>query len=923
MPADNDHVESSAQISAPSASTPSTAQAQAIPQVYPQLIASNFPLPSSMKCQGDVAGNWEFFKQQWIDYEIATGLDKREESVRLATLRSAMGRECLQILLNLNLSEEDKKKINKCLEALEKYFKPTRNVVYERYVFNTCSQTSEESVQTYVTRLRKLAASCEYGALTDEFIRDRLVIGLKNQGDKVRLLREKPLTLQKAIEMCTSSETASYQMKTIEATGDKQTEDVKKLRDKKTVDKNRQKKRDGSRSSKKEKKNENKNSESSSEPTCKYCGRKQRHTRRTGCPAFKQTCSKCNKKGHFASVCRSSKKGQQFEEDEESSDESCLQVETVSLVQTKAKQWFADVSFFKSAEEDFPTTLACQLDTGATCNELCLDDLSIITQLGDPPMDNSSVKLKLFGGSTLKSLGECKLHVQHKGKKKTLKFQVVENKCKPLLSAATCEKLQLICLNVSVLESLHQMSESPMQNPLSREDLLKKYHEVFSGLGHIGDAKIVVDKNVTPVQHSPRRVPVALQKDVKKKILELEEQGIIKKAVEPSEWISSMVIVAKPDILVVGCGDTDSQALVNHDQNVIRLLERAKQVNLKLNKNKVKLREAEVKFMGHVISKDGLKPDPEKVSAIKNMPKPRSKPEVLTLLGFVNYLSKFLPKLSDVSAPLRELTTGQSKFTWAKQHDEAFATIQQLVIQHPVLKFYNIEEEVTIHTDACDKGLGAVLLQSGQPVAFASRTLSPTEKNYATIEKECLAIVYACERFNQYLARREKIFVETDHKPLESIFKKSLLSAPCRLQRMLLRLQRFNLSVSYKPGSQMFLADHLSRAAQHETQKSEESFQVFSLKLETLDPMLALKITPERLEQLQRSTGQDDTLQTLKTTILTGWPMQKEEVPLKIREYWSYREELAVHNGVLFKGSRVVIPQLLRPEVKSRIHSSH
>ena len=237
--------------------------------------------------------------------------------------------------------------------------------------------------------------------------------------------------------------------------------------------------------------------------------------------------------------------------------------------------------------------------------------------------------------------------------------------------------------------------------------------------------KIVVDKIVTPVQHSRRRVPVAWQKDVKKTISELEEKGIITKAVEPSEWISSMVIVAKPqkiqicldpkdlnravqrpkfqmptleellpelskarifssfdakdgfyqvslddessklttfwspfgryyylrlpfgislvpevfesklqecladlsgvkvirdDILVVGCGDTDSEALVNHDQNVIRLLERAKQVNLKLNKNKVKLRQAEVKFMGHVISKDGLKPDPEKVSAIKNKP---------------------------------------------------------------------------------------------------------------------------------------------------------------------------------------------------------------------------------------------------------------------------------------------------------------
>jgi len=132
--------------------------------------------------------------------------------------------------------------------------------------------------------------------------------------------------------------------------------------------------------------------------------------------------------------------------------------------------------------------------------------------------------------------------------------------------------------------------------------------------------------------------------------------------------------------------------------------------------------------MGHVISKEGLKPDPEKVCAIKNMPKATSKAEIQTLLGFINYHSKFLRKLPDVSAPLRELTVSQSKFTWAKQRDEVFAKIQQPVIQHPVLKFYNIKEEVTIQTDANDKGLGAALLQSGQPVAFASRTLSPREE---------------------------------------------------------------------------------------------------------------------------------------------------------------------------------------------------
>lgn len=109
------------------------------------------------------------------------------------------------------------------------------------------------------------------------------------------------------------------------------------------------------------------------------------------------------------------------------------------------------------------------------------------------------------------------------------------------------------------------------------------------------------------------------------------------------------------------------------------------------------------------------------------MPKLTSKSEVLALLGFVIYLSKFLPKLSDVSAPLREFTTNQAQFIWVRQHDEAFVAIQQLVIQHPVLKFYDVEE-VTIQTDASSKGLGDVLTQNGQPVAFVSRTLSLTEQ---------------------------------------------------------------------------------------------------------------------------------------------------------------------------------------------------
>ncbi|KAK3724232.1 hypothetical protein QZH41_002381 [Actinostola sp. cb2023] len=216
-----------------------------------------------------------------------------------------------------------------------------------------------------------------------------------------------------------------------------------------------------------------------------------------------------------------------------------------------------------------------------------------------------------------------------------------------------------------------------------------------------------------------------------------------------------------------------------------------------------------------------------------------------------------------------------------------------------------------------------VYILNGQPVAFASRTLSPTEQRYAQIENECLAIVFGCTKFSQYITRRAKVTIESDHKPLQSIFKKSLLEAPCRLQRMMLRLQRFNLDVMYKPVPQMYIADHLSRASVPDIGTPETEFQVFALELESICPLTTVKISSERLAQLQKATEQDPVMQTLKTTILIGWPAQRDEVPVHVREFWNFRDEFTLHNGVLFKNQRLIIPKALRSEVTSRIHSSH
>ena len=142
--------------------------------------------------------------------------------------------------------------------------------------------------------------------------------------------------------------------------------------------------------------------------------------------------------------------------------------------------------------------------------------------------------------------------------------------------------------------------------------------------------------------------------------------------------------------------------------------------------------------------------------------------------------------ISEVSEPLRNLTEKNAMFLWGKQQEEAFQTIKNLISLTPaVLKYYDVSSETTIQCDASESGLGATIFPNGQPVAFVSRSMSAVERQYAQMEKECLVIVFVCSR-----SFSTCMIVETDHKPLVSIFQRSLQSAPKRLQRMLFRLQK-------------------------------------------------------------------------------------------------------------------------------------
>ena len=370
------------------------------------------------------------------------------------------------------------------------------------------------------------------------------------------------------------------------------------------------------------------------------------------------------------------------------------------------------------------------------------------------------------------------------------------------------------------------------------------------------------------------------------------------------------------DVIVYGSGENAGEARANHDENLLKFLTRCREKNIHLNWEKLKFCRTSIPFMGHVVSEKGLMPDPDKVKAVIEMPAPCDVQGVQRINGFVNYLAKFLPNLSDVMEPLRRLTRNDIDWSWGEEQETAFQKVKELVAATPVLRCYDPAKEITLQCDASQNGLGAALMQEGQPVAFASRALTNTERRYAQIEKEMLAIVFATEKFNQYTYGRD-VNVQSDHKPLEAILKKSLDRAPKRLQAMMLRLQKYNINVTYEPGKTLVLADTLSRAFLNQTEDSTEDC------VEHVHVTKYLPVTQRRLDLLREATESDNVLIALRSMVLNGWPNNKSEVPTILMPYFSYRDEITAHDGLLLRGDRVIVPLSMRAEMKEKLHSSH
>lgn len=377
------------------------------------------------------------------------------------------------------------------------------------------------------------------------------------------------------------------------------------------------------------------------------------------------------------------------------------------------------------------------------------------------------------------------------------------------------------------------------------------------------------------------------------------------------------------DIIVFG------KTQAEHDTALQAVLQRLRDNNLTLNEDKCEYNKTTIDFYGYSFSSKGISADPKKVESIQNASDPKSATELRSLLGLVNYVSRFIPDYSTVTAPLRELTKKNAKWVWSTRHQHALDEVKRRLISSSVMAYFDPNKQTEVVVDAGPEGLGAILAQKEpgtdqvKVVAYASRALSDTETRYSQTEKEALAIVWGCEKFHTYIYGTTFDMI-TDHKPLELIFNNPNSKPPARIERWGLRLQQYSFNVKYRPGSNN-PADYMSRHPVYPTTTKQQRLT------EQYVNFLTNHSVPKaiNLEEIIEATNKDETLQTAKQLIQSGKWYDIKRTPIvgnldDLKSLEKVRTELTVtSNGLILRGSRIVIPTTLQNRIITLAHEGH
>lgn len=368
------------------------------------------------------------------------------------------------------------------------------------------------------------------------------------------------------------------------------------------------------------------------------------------------------------------------------------------------------------------------------------------------------------------------------------------------------------------------------------------------------------------------------------------------------------------DVLVTGKDDEE------HLENLDKVLERLETHGLKLKRAKCEFMKTSLNYLGHKIDKQGLHTDDNKVAAIRNAPAPTNTKELRSVLGLINYYNRFIPRSATLLQPLNKLLRKGVKWQWGTECQQALDEVKRIISSSEVLVHYSTEKPLVLATDASAHGVGAVLshiLESGEerPIAFASRSLTPAERNYAQIDREALGIMFGLKRFHQYLYGRKWKLI-TDHEPLTSILhpKKGIPSMTiARLQRWAIILSAYDYDIEYRNTSKHGNADFVSRCPVPSNRANKhDSFDVYM--------MSNIERMPVTDSDVRRETRNDPLLGKVVSMLqMNRWLTDDPD----IAPFVTRRNELSLWNGCIMWGSRVVMPTKLQPVILEELHAAH
>ena len=831
---------------------------------------------------------WEKWKRRFEQFLSAAGLEKEDDSRKVSTLLYCLGEEAEGVLSSTDISDESRKKYKDVIAQFDAHFRVRRNLIFERARFNKRDQRDNESAEEYITALYALSETCEYGTLRDEMLRDRLVAGIRDTALSDKLQLDSKLTLETAKKMIRQKEAVREQRVEMTSRKEHLVEDVTR---RPTGSQSRSKghrPRTAPTPNKCQRCGRNKHQGQDKCPArnvichrCKKRGHFKAHCLSKGVAAASELQTEdlaflgalaAEGNSTWRSTVNLNGTDIQFKLDTGAevtavSAQTCKALGLMGKLQAAGKVLYGPSRQSLRVIGQFPGELRYKEHTYSETifvvrglkNDLlglpALDALQLVKKVEAAYSSSIDVKRdfpKVFTGLgnfgepysiTLKDNARPRalftprnvpIPLRDKVKKELERMEslgVISSVSEPTSWCAGMVVVPKRSGDVRICVDLKALNESVMRetHPIPKVDstlaqlagaaVFSKL-DAYSGFWQIplSDSSKLLTTFITPFgRYAFNKLPFGIAS-----ALEIFQRRI-NQILEGLDGVVCMM----DDILVFAKDHCE------HDSRLREVLKRLESAHVTLNTSKCEFGKSSVKFLGHIIDGQGVRADPEKTEAIRRLETPSSVTDLRRFLGMVNQLGKFSPRIAEMTQPLRELLSTKNAWVWGPQQERAYGQIKEELTKTTTLMLYDPRAEVKVSADASSFGLGAVLLQRSQdtwrPVAYASRSMSPTERRYAQIEKEALAITWACQRFSDYVLGRN-FTIKTDHKPLIPILNtKSLDSLPPQVVRFRLRLARFDYVVKHVPGKLLYTADTLSRAPIPETDETEleEEVKVF------------------------------------------------------------------------------------------------